>query len=52
MLKLVSFSNVASHVLMHMVNKIQYCMDKKLFSCSIFIDLEKRLTLLISQLIA
>ena len=49
MVKLVSFSNVASQAVMYMVNKIQYCMDKKLFSCSIFIDLKKRLTLLISQ---
>ena len=41
-MKLASFSNMASHALMHMVNKIQYCMHKKLFSCS-------KLTLLIGQ---
>ena len=34
MVKLVTFSNIASHALMH-----KYCMDKELFSWSKFIDL-------------
>lgn len=49
LVKLASFSNMASHALMHMVNKMQYCMHKNLFSCRKFVDLKMRLTQLISQ---